>query len=286
MQNDNERYLIVDGSNYLFRSYFGVPEAANYHGVKVNAVYGFFAILRRISEAVGPARIIVVFDSETGIQNKIDERPEYKATRELPDTGMYVQLPMIKAILERCNIEWIEPPNHEADDVIGSLATEIARRDGRAFVSSNDFDFAQIINEKITLVRDIRGKAVFITEKNFLKEWGFEPAHYRDYLAIKGDPTDNVFGIQGIGPKTAKDLIQKYTTLEKVVKHVGELTRGVASKIQPEIERLLSNLDFLKIETELETGARTIDDPNFNFNQEALYKIKTNEHLGAIGIGS
>lgn len=285
MQNAKEKYLIVDGSNYLFRSYFGVPKAANFRGVKVNAVYVFFAILRRITEAVEPAKIIVVFDSETGIQGKIEERPEYKATRELSDTGMYVQLPMIKVILERCNIEWIEPPNHEADDVIGSLAAEIARKDGEAFVSSNDLDFAQIIDPCITLVRDIRGEAIFITEKDFIREWGFEPAHYRDYLAIKGDPPDNVYVIQWIGPKTERGLIQKYTTIEEMFQHLSDLSRGIASKILPEIDKLLSNLHFLKIDTELVIGARAINYPTFNFSQEALYKVKTNGHLISMGIG-
>ena len=121
MRNNSPRYLIADGSNFLFRSYFGVPETAAFRVIKVNAVYGFFAILRRVTRSVDPARILVVFDSETGIVSKITERPEYKATRELPDTGMYAQLPLIKGILQKCGIDWIEPLQHEADDVIGSM---------------------------------------------------------------------------------------------------------------------------------------------------------------------
>ena len=279
--HNNQKHLIVDGSNYLFTSYFGVPQLATYKNRKVNAVYGFFSILRRISTKVNPNQIFVIFDSQTGIQDKIKRRQEYKATRQLVDTGMYQQLPIIKKILENCKIKWIEPPNNEADDIIGSLATKYSKENS-VFISSNDLDFAQIISKRITLVRNIKGKTICITEKNFLKQWGFLPQYYKDYLALKGDSTDNIDGIKGIGMKTAKDLIQKYNTVEEVIQNLENLSNSVSSKILLDIERLRSNLQFLTIDTGLEVFNDKICKDNDCFNKDALYLKRTNEHLDMI----
>lgn len=279
--HNNQKHLIVDGSNYLFISYFGVPKLATYKNRKVNAVYGFFSILRRISTKVNPNQIFVIFDSQTGIQDKIKRRQEYKATRQLVDTGMYQQLPIIKKILENCKIKWIEPPNNEADDIIGSLATKYSKENS-VFISSNDLDFAQIISKRITLVRNIKGKTICITEKNFLKQWGFLPQYYKDYLALKGDSTDNIDGIKGIGMKTARDLIQKYNTVEEVIQNLENLSNSVSSKILLDIERLRSNLQFLTIDTGLEVFNDKICKDNDCFNKDALYLKRTNEHLDMI----
>src|SRR5690606_8856567 len=129
---------------------------------------------------------------------------------------------------------WIEPPDHEADDVIGSFAHSLAVRGERAFISSNDFDFAQLISPQVTLVRDVQGKTVQITEEQFIKDWGFKPPQYLDYLSIKGDPSDNIAGIAGIGPKPAKDLIIKYGSLPTILDHCDELSPRLSAKLKPE----------------------------------------------------
>jgi len=278
----NPKHLFIDGSNYLFRSYFGVPQAANYKGMKVNAVYGFFAILRRIAKEVVPQTITVVFDSQTGIAQKIEERPEYKATRELPDTGMYVQLPFIKRILERCRIEWIEPPHHEADDVIGSLARVAAEHGGTAYVSSNDFDFAQLIAPRIILVRDIRGKAIFISEEDFKREWRMEPSQYVDYLSIKGDSSDNVAGISGIGPKTASDLVQQYGSIEGIVKNLENIPTRQRGMIQSQQKELLSNKKFLQIDTSIDVSIFNGSEQHLGFLAHELFEVTSNQHLETI----
>lgn len=274
------RFLIVDGSNYLFRSYFGVPESASFKGVKVNAVYGFFAILRRMTLATSPDAIIVVFDSETGILNKVESHPEYKSTRTYVDTGMYVQLPMIKSILEQCQIQWVEPQEHEADDVIGVYATEIARSGGFSYISSNDFDFAQLITEKITLVRDIKGKAIQINAAQFKKEWAITPIQYLDYLALKGDTSDNVAGIMGIGHKTALDLVCKYQSIQGIVDHLDSINPRISNKIKSEKERIFANLNFLRIatDTNIQLNPIMIEGRNATF-RDALFNKTTNELL-------
>jgi DNA polymerase-1 len=270
------KYLIVDGSNYLFRAYFGVPSAANYKGTQINAVYGFFAILRRMARSVNPTHIIVVFDSQTGTKSKVEKNPEYKANREFLDTGMYVQLPYIKSILDRCNIHWIEPEHEEADDVIGSLAKQFCIKNNASFISSNDYDFAQLTQRDLTLVRDVQGRAVHITPQVFVDEWGFEPQRYLDYISIKGDSSDNISGVEGIGQKIATMLIQKYDSIEDMCTHCRQLPSRIANKILAESDKIRSNRSFLRINTEINI---TLSDKSGIFDAHSLYTVKTNEHL-------
>lgn len=277
------RYLIVDGSNYLFRSYFGVPSSAKYKEIKVNAVYGFFAILRKTAKKIDPHKIIVVFDSETGIQNKIKANPNYKSNRTLGDTGMYEQLPIIKEILNSCHIEWIESPEFEADDVIGSLVKNIDRNYSYISISSNDLDLAQLIDNHIVLTRDVQGKIISITKKEFQKQWGFKSSQYRDYLALKGDPTDNVVGVKGVGSITAKNLIIKYHSIERILENIAELNKRLASEIEQGKENLIFNHKFLTINTGLNIHTKTLNETNSSFDYQALHNIKTNEHLDNIG---
>lgn len=278
---NRKKYLIVDGSNYLFSSYLGVPQTAVYKDRKVNAVYGFFAKLKRVSENLKPADIIVLFDSETGIQTKVEVKPEYKATRVLNDIGMFVQLPIIKRVLELCNIKWIEPLEYEADDVIGSLAKYFSK-DNEVYISSNDFDFAQLLTNSITLVRYIRGEIIHLTERDFLKEWGFEPENYKDYLALKGDSSDNILGVKGVGYKTARSLIERYSTVEGVIQNLDSISTSTASKIVPEIERLRSNLKFLTIDTTLTEFSNEILQSERIFDNETFLKSRTRDLLDRV----
>ena len=141
--------LIIDGHNYLYRSYYGVPSSAKLpNGLQVNAYYGFLSLLKKIYEYVAPSNIIVIFDSETGIKEKISKNSEYKQNRDYSDISMFKQLPIIKQALDFMNISYIEHPEYEADDVIGSIAKKESA-DSKVYISSQDRDFFQLIEESV-----------------------------------------------------------------------------------------------------------------------------------------
>lgn len=260
------KLILVDGHNYLFRSFYGIPETARTKsGLQVNAVYGFFAELRKLDAAYPDSALFVVFDSETGIESKIEDSPEYKEGRVV-DTGMFEQLPVIKNLLEFIGIPYLEHPEYEADDVIASIATQNGQG---SIISSNDFDFIQLVSDKIDLIRTVRGSFVHCDESYVLSRFGISPDKYVDYLALVGDKTDNIKGINGIGPKTAAKLLSGEE--EKLMERLSPDERG----------RFEKNRAFIRMRRDIELH------DIFNRTKKhdrVMLQRKTNDNLTAIGI--
>ena len=157
-----DKLLIIDGHNYLYRAYYGVPPAAKLpNGQQINAFYGFFSYLRKNISYIQPDNVLVVFDTETGVKKKLNQNIEYKQNRDYTDTGMFKQLPIIKNALEYIGITYIEDPDNEGDDVIVSVANKESVNK-ESFISTQDKDFFQIIEDNIYVLRDEKVK----TRKN------------------------------------------------------------------------------------------------------------------------
>lgn len=234
------KILIIDGHNYLYRSYYGVPSSAKLpNGIQVNAYYGFLSLLRKIYLHTEPISIIVVFDSQTGIEDKIKENRNYKQNRKYLDTGMFKQLPIIKQALEYMGISYLENPQYEADDVIGSIAKKEIRN-GKVYISSQDKDFFQLIDKNINILRSEKGDIIKYDIKYFKEKYGFSSNRYLEYISIKGDSSDNIKGIKGVGEKTAFKIINDS---EDVLK-----SNLFDSKDR---ELIRKNIEFLKIDCNL-----------------------------------
>lgn len=273
---------IIDGHNYLFRAFYGIPEAARTKsGVQVNAVYGFFADLRKIASEYPKNKIFVVFDSETGIQDKVEENTEYKDNRVV-NTDMFKQLPYIKQILDLMNIKWVEHTRYEADDIIASLATNWSSKYGPVYISSNDFDFVQIVSDKIILLRAVQGKFVNCDREFVKNRFGITPEQYVDYLSMIGDKTDNIAGVTGIGPKTASNALSKFNDIKGIFNSITSFPASIQNKLLAGQELIERNQNFIRMkknlsETEFINGVL----PDIN-NELVQQKIAT--HLQNIGV--
>ena len=202
-----EKTLIIDGHNYLYRSYYGIPSSAKLpNGKQVNAYYGFLSLLRKTCLHVKPNNLIVIFDSETGINSKLKENINYKQNRKYIDTEMFKQLPIIKQALEYIDITYMEHPKYEADDVIGSIVKKESKN-GKVYISSQDKDFFQLINMNNYVLRTEKGKIVEYDKEFFKKKYGFKSNRYLEYISIEGDSSDNIKGVKGVGEKTATRII-------------------------------------------------------------------------------
>ncbi len=242
---------IIDGHNYLFRAFYGVPTAAQTKGgVQVNAVYGFFAFIRQIVAAYPQNKLFVVFDSETGIEDKLEIKTEYKAERTV-NTDMFKQLPYIKQILDIMNIKWIEHPSFEADDIIACIATHWSEQCGTCYISSNDFDFVQMVSDKIVLLRAAQGKLINCDAAFIRQKFNIQAAQYVEYLSLVGDKTDNIAGVPGIGKKTASDLLNKYGNLDTVYTKLGDLAVGLRQKLMLGQNIVYKNRDFIRIRCQI-----------------------------------
>lgn len=242
---------IIDGHNYLFRAFYGVPEAARTKGgTQVNAVYGFFAFMRQIVAAYPQNKLFVVFDSETGIRDKLQEKEEYKDNRVV-NTDMFKQLPFIKRILDIMNIKWLEHPRFEADDIIASMAVSWMQKFGSVYISSNDFDFVQMVSDKIYLIRSVQGKLINCDEKFIKQKFNIKPSQYVEYLSLVGDKTDNIAGVAGIGPKTASDLLNQNGNIDKIFEHVYRLPNGIQKKLLDGRDLINQNQKFITMKKDI-----------------------------------
>ncbi len=242
---------IIDGHNHLFRAFYGVPAAArSKNGTQVNAIYGFFAFLRRIVSLMPGNKILVVFDSETGIDDKQKIRGTYKSNRDKEDE-LFEQLPYVKQILDMMGIRWLEHPKFEADDIIASLADYWSKNKGVAFILSNDSDFTQLVGNRIKLLQ-VKNGQIINWDKNFIKQkYNIYPYQYVEYLSIVGDKTDNISGMFHVGKKTASDLLSKYDTIKEIYKNLDDLPKDLRESFSLCRVFLANNMDFLSMNRQI-----------------------------------
>jgi DNA polymerase-1 len=213
--------LLVDGSSYLYRAFHALPGLRSPKtGEPTGAIYGVLNMLRKLATDYKPAALACVFDAK-GKTFRDADYAEYKANRTpMPDDlGVQVQ-PLLEAVAA---LGWpvLVIDGVEADDVIATLAEE-AKRDGwRAVISTGDKDFAQLVEERVTLVNTMSNELLDI--EGVKKKFGVPPEKFLDYLTLIGDSIDNIPGVDKVGPKTACKWIEKYGSLEGVLAHAEEI---------------------------------------------------------------
>lgn len=243
---------IIDGHNFLFRGFYGVPvQVKRADGTPINAVYGFFSLLRVILKTVNPDYLVIVFDSETSANNKKLAKPEYKANRAPQDNAIFSQLSLIKNCLDILGIYWVEDEHNEADDVIGTYSEKFNKQGAEAYICSNDHDFMQLVCDETFVLRGHRGDVVTYDRSAVVDKFGITPAQYVDYLALAGDPSDNIKGVKGIGKKRAASLLSKYKNIEYMYQSSGSLPLALKKLLGTQEGALLERKEFLKINNRL-----------------------------------
>lgn len=244
--------LLIDGHNFLFRGYHGVPvKAQRSDGTPINAVYGFFSLLRNTSKKINPDYLAIMFDSETSIDKKKETRPEYKANRSPENNSVYCQLPLIKKSLDLLGIVWIEDKEIEADDLIGAYSKMFNRANVQSCIASSDYDFMQLVSENILVARGRHGNVDIYNKPKVYNNFGVLPEQYIDYLALVGDPSDNIKGIKGIGEKRASSLLFKHKNIENVYESFNLLPRPLKKLLNGHKDFLISQREFLRIKKNL-----------------------------------
>ena len=222
MMEENKKPLlaVVDGSNYLYRAYYGIPALTNAKGFPTNAIYGFTTMLLKLRRDLQPDYIVVTFDLK-GPTTRHGEFEDYKATRKPMPEDLIPQVPFIKEVIQAFSICVLEKQGTEADDIIGALVVA-ARKEGlRTAIISGDKDLMQLVGEDVSMVDTMKDKtydAAAVKEK-----FGVGPDKVVEILGLMGDTSDNIPGVPGIGPKTAQRLIEEYGTVDAVIAHAENL---------------------------------------------------------------
>jgi DNA polymerase I len=212
--------ILIDGSSWLFRAYHALPPLNNSKGEATGAVYGMVNMLRRLLKDYAPERIAVVFDPPgPTVRNEI--YPEYKANRDETPEDLSAQFPKVRALIEAMGLPVLQVEGEEADDVIGTLAVQAAKKKIPVLIVTGDKDMAQLVDERVQLLDTMKSRT--LDPAAVAEKFGVPPERIVDYLALVGDSVDNVPGVPLVGPKTAARWLNQYGSLDEIVRRADEV---------------------------------------------------------------
>ena len=241
--------VLVDGSSYVYRAFHALPPLTNSRGEPTGAVLGVLNMLLKFLKDYQPQRIAVVFDAP-GRTFRDDLFAEYKAQRPAMPDDLRAQIEPLLNIIKAQGLPLLRVPGVEADDVIGTLACRAARAGQSVLISTGDKDMAQLVNESITLINTMNNAV--LDRAGVKTKFDVFPEQIIDYLALIGDSSDNIPGIDKVGPKTAAKLLAQYGTLDGVLAHVGEIPGKVGENLRAGLATLELSRKLATIHTDLE----------------------------------
>jgi len=224
-----KKLVLVDGHSLLHRAYHALPKTlTTSEGEVVNAVYGFTRMLLKVIKDLEPQYLAVAFDMK-GPTFRHLEYEKYKEKRPEMEADLVAQLPLVKELLEDFEIPVYEVQGFEGEDVIASLNSQIPHTPRHqpleTVIVTGDRDALQLVSPNVRVYAPLKGLSnpVMYDADEVWKEYGLKPSQIVDYKALRGDPSDNIPGVPGVGEKTAVELLQKYGTLAEVFNHLNEL---------------------------------------------------------------
>ncbi len=223
-----KQLYLLDGSGYVFRAYYGLPELHDQDGHNVNAIFGFFRMLFRLWQD-RPDRFVVAWDAPTRTARK-EINEDYKANRvAMPDEFKW-QMSMIKELVAQLQIPALEIPGFEADDIIATVSKMYQKRnDMNVKIVSSDKDLKQLLTDGVVVYDAM--KNLLTDQKAFQQEYGFAPSSMLDYLTLVGDSSDNIKWVPWIGEKWASKLIQEYGTIDNIYANIDKITWSTKDKL-------------------------------------------------------
>ena len=272
------KLLILDGNSVINRAYFGVRPLTTRDGLYTHAIYGFLNILDRMEKEEQPEAIAVAFDLH-GPTFRHLKYEGYKANRHGMPEELAQQMPIMKDVLRAMNIPIYECQGWEADDVIGTAAKICSNQGWECVIVTGDRDSLQLIdgNVHVKLVISKPGQttATLYTEEVFREEYGFEPKKLIDLKALMGDSSDNIPGVGGIGPKTAKELLAKFGSLDGVYAHLDDpsIRPKLREKLEKDREQAYLSYDLATIRPEAPVEFAPQDAIVQPYNRPELYKL-------------
>ena len=215
-----QRLCLVDGSGFIFRAFHALPVLTRSDQTPVNAVLGFSNMLLKLLDDLHATHLAVIFDSaRESFRNEL--APDYKANRPDPPDELIPQFPLVREATRAFNVECLEKPGFEADDLIATYARQAEAAEMDVIIISSDKDLMQLVSDRISMFDAIKNRTIGRTEVK--EKFGVGPEKVVDVQALAGDSTDNVPGVPGIGIKTAALLIQEYGDLEALLSRAGEI---------------------------------------------------------------
>ncbi len=240
---------LLDGHSLAYRAFYALPsDLATPAGQVTNAVLGFTNMLIRLLREEKPDAIAVAWDVR-GPNLRKEKYPDYKAQREAPPDIFASQLPLIREVLDVLKIKQLTSPGYEADDVIATVTAQAVTDSWRVLVVTGDRDSFQLVSDDVTVLYTRRGISDVVTASPewISKKYGVTPEQYREYAALRGDSSDNLPGVPGVGEKTAARLIAEYGSLDGIYHHLDEQTPRLRLNLEEHRDQVYLNQDLMKM---------------------------------------
>ena len=272
------KLMILDGNSVINRAYYGVKPLTNREGLYTHAIYGFLNILDRMEKEEQPDAVCVSFDLH-GPTFRHKQYDGYKATRHGMPEELAQQMPVMKDVLRAMNIPIYECQGWEADDVIGTVGKICSNNGWECVIVTGDRDSLQLIDDnvhvKLVISKAGQTAATVYDREKFQAEYGFQPKTLIDLKALMGDSSDNIPGVAGIGPKTAKDLLLKFGSLDAVYENIDDtsIRPKVREKLVADQEKAYLSYDLATIRPEAPIDFEPKDAIIQPYNREKLYEL-------------
>jgi DNA polymerase-1 len=300
-----ERLLLLDGHSLAYRAFFALPieNFSTTTGQPTNAVYGFTAMLINVLRDEKPTHVAVAFDrGEPTFRH--EQYVEYKANRRETPEDFRSQLSLIFEVLDALGIRRLSAPGYEADDLIATLATQAAAQAMDVLIVTGDRDVLQLVSDQVTVLMTRRGitEMTRFTPETVTEKYGLSPAQYPDFAAVRGDPSDNLPGIPGVGEKTATKWIAEFGSLQALVDRVDEVKGKAGDALREHLGNVLRNRqltalltdlpaetvgavpgDLLPVAWDREKIHQLFDTLQFKVLRERLYQTLPHGLIGAVG---
>jgi DNA polymerase-1 len=271
------RLFILDGHSLAYRAFFALPSTlATTTGQVTNAVYGFTSMLIKLLAEERPDLIAVAFDVGKPVARlKMDA--DYKAGRRETPEDFRPQLGLIQEVVTALRIPLLLVMDHEADDAIGTLAVRAAQRGIEATIVTADRDFFQLVGPEIGVMFNRRGISdIALFDSAAVEDrYGVPPGKYLEYVALKGDTSDNIPGVPGVGDKTAAKLVQEYGSVEELLARTDELKGRLRENIEAAGDRLVLNKELARIVTDVQLDIEPEDAVMGDWDVEEVRRLFT-----------
>lgn len=227
--------VLIDGKSVFYRGYHAMGALSLPDGTPTGGVYGFAAIAMEIVGRLNPTKVVVAWDSKTSVSKRRALYPEYKAGRVKPGEDFYVQIPLLKELVKDLGWSLVELDDYEADDIIGTLSREADEAgDYETFIISSDLDMLQIVDENTHMWRIVKGftniEKIDIAEIE--AKYHIKKSQFLDLKSLKGDSSDNIPGVAGIGEKTAAALLNEFGTLDGIYENLAKIKPTIKTKLE------------------------------------------------------
>ena len=276
-----KKLVIIDGKSVFYRGYYAMGALSTSDGTPTGGVYGFATIALEIVKDIQPTKVVVAWDKAgTSVAKRKEIYADYKAGRVKPPEDFYAQIPLLHELVDVLGWGWLECDGYEADDIIGTLAHQASASssDWDVVIVSSDLDMLQVVDDNTRMYRLLKGfsKLEEMDVPAVEEKYGIYKAQFLDLKALKGDASDNIPGVPGVGEKTAVALLNKYGTLEGVYDHIDEITGAVQKKLVEGKESAFMSKKLATIMTDAPVSLDEIPDLVINPErvEQALDKLE------------